>query len=56
VLTAKEDLFCGDLFYNMPGFRFVDNLEDYEAILKKLAGLRIDRVYPGQASLFMFLK
>jgi glyoxylase-like metal-dependent hydrolase (beta-lactamase superfamily II) len=25
VLTAKGDLFCGDLFYNMPGFRFVDN-------------------------------
>ena len=25
VLTAKGDLFCGDI-YNMPGFRFVDNL------------------------------
>ena len=57
VLTAKGDLFCGDLFYNVPGFRFVDDLEDYDASLKKLAGLKFDRVYPGHSEpLFRFLK
>lgn len=56
VLTAKGDLFCGDLFYNMPGFRFVDNIEDYEASLKKLAGLKIGRVYPGHGKPFHISK
>ena len=56
MLTAKGDLFCGDLFYNMPGFRFVDNLEDYEGSLKKLAGLKIDRVYPGHGKPFQISK
>jgi glyoxylase-like metal-dependent hydrolase (beta-lactamase superfamily II) len=52
VLTAKGDLFCGDLFYNIRGFRFVDDLEDYESSLKKLAGLKIGTVYPGHGKPF----
>lgn len=52
VLTAKGDLFCGDLFYNVPGFSFVDDVEDYEVSLKKLAGLKIEKVYPDHGKPF----
>ena len=47
ILTKDGDLFCGDLFYNMPGFRFVDNMADYSDSLRKLKGLNVRTIYPG---------
>lgn len=52
VLTSEGDLFCRDMFYNVPGFRFVDDLSDYEASLKKLGDLKIEKVYPGHGKPF----
>jgi glyoxylase-like metal-dependent hydrolase (beta-lactamase superfamily II) len=47
ILTKDGDLCCGDLFYNMPGFRFVDNQADYDMSVKKLKGLNVRRIFPG---------
>jgi hydroxyacylglutathione hydrolase len=47
ILTRDGDLFCGDLFYNMPGFKFVDNLADHANSVKKLKGLNVHMIYPG---------
>ncbi|MGD0727546.1 MAG: MBL fold metallo-hydrolase [Spirochaetia bacterium] len=47
ILTKDGDLFCGDLFYNMPGFKFVDNLKDHDDSVKKLKGLNVHTIYPG---------
>ncbi len=47
VHTKDGDLYCGDLFYNMPGFRFVDNQTDYDSSVKKLKGLAVHKIYPG---------
>jgi len=52
VLTSGGDLFSGDLFYNIPGFHFIDDLSDHQASLKKLDGLKIERVYPGHGKPF----
>jgi len=52
VLTGEGALFCGDMFYNVPGFRCVDDLSDYEASLNKLRGLKIEKVYPGHGKPF----
>ena len=52
VLTSEGALFCGDMFYNVPGFRCTDDLSDHEASLKKLRGLKIERVYPGHGKPF----
>jgi glyoxylase-like metal-dependent hydrolase (beta-lactamase superfamily II) len=47
VLTKEGDLYCGDLFYNMPGFKFIDTLADYGDSIKKLKGLTVRAIYPG---------
>lgn len=53
VLTDNGDLFCGDMYYNMPGFRFVDDMKDHQASVKKLDSLSIKKVYPGHGKPFM---
>ena len=52
VLTGSGDLFCGDMFYNMPGFGLVDDLLDHESSMKKLTRFRIETVYPGHGRPF----
>lgn len=52
VLTDNSDLFCGDMYYNMPGFRFVDDMKDHQASVKKLESLSIKKVYPGHGKPF----
>jgi hydroxyacylglutathione hydrolase len=52
VLTSSGDLFCGDMFYNIPGFGLVDDLIDHEKSMKRLASLRIAKVYPGHGRPF----
>ena len=52
VLTSDGDLICGDMFYNLPGFRSIDDMSDYQASLNKLRGLKIERVYPGHGKPF----
>jgi len=52
VLTDDGDLFCGDMFYNMPGFSFIDDMEDYKASLAKLKNLSIKTIYPGHGRPF----
>ena len=47
VLTDDGGLICGDLFYNMPGFGFVDDLAQHHASLDRLKSLPVRRVYPG---------
>lgn len=52
ILTTEGDLFCGDLFYNIPGFKFIDDLEDFHKSIKKLKKLNINTVYPGHGKPF----
>jgi glyoxylase-like metal-dependent hydrolase (beta-lactamase superfamily II) len=47
ILTKNGDLFCGDMFYNMLGFQYVDNLTEYDFSMKKLKGMTIRTIYPG---------
>lgn len=47
ILTKDGDLYCGDLFYNMPGFKFVDNQADHDESIRKLKGLTVHKIYPG---------
>ena len=59
ILTAGGDslaglaLFCGDLFYNIPGFLHIDNLADFNASVKKLKSFDISTVYPGHGKPFL---
>jgi len=53
VLTEEGDLFCGDMFYNMPGFRFVDDIQDRQGSVEKLKGMGIRRIYPGHGKPFL---
>ena len=52
ILTTGGDLFCGDLFYNIPGFLFIDDLADFNASIEKLKNLKINTVYPGHGRPF----
>ncbi len=47
VLTKDGDLYCGDLFYNMPGFKFIDTLADHHDSIRKLKGMTVRAIYPG---------
>ncbi len=47
ILTDKGDLFCGDLLYNIPGLKFIDDREEHVASLKKLESLKPKHIYPG---------
>jgi hydroxyacylglutathione hydrolase len=47
VLTGDDELFCGDLLYNLPGFRFIDDAVDHAASVKKVQGFNPRVVYPG---------
>ena len=52
MLTDSGDLLCGDMFYNMPGFSFIDDMQDHLASVKKLEGLKISTVYPAHGKPF----
>jgi len=52
ILTSGGDLFCGDLLYNFAGFSFIDDMADFQASIKKLKCLKINRVYPGHGKPF----
>jgi len=55
ILTAKGDLFCGDLFVNdeKPALNsIIDNLEAANLSIEKLKGMRISTVYPGHGKPF----
>ena len=47
VLTKEGDLFCGDLFYNMPGFKFIDTMAEHDSSIKRLKGMSVRAIYPG---------
>ena len=52
ILTTSGELFCGDLFYNFAGFKYIDDLADYNASINKLKNLNIRTVYPGHGKPF----
>lgn len=52
ILTEDGELFCGDFAYNIPGFRFIDDMADYTKSVKKLKQLRIETIYPGHGKPF----
>ncbi|ADY14248.1 MBL fold metallo-hydrolase [Sphaerochaeta globosa] len=52
VLTNEGDLFCGDLIYNFAGFKYIDNLEDFNKSIDKLKKLDINILYPGHGKPF----
>jgi len=54
LLTGEGDLFCGDLFYNKIGFKFIDDRKAHQASIDKLKLLGINRVYPGHGKPFHF--
>lgn len=56
ILATGGDLFCGDLIYNIAGFNYIDNLEDFHASIKKLKSLKINTVYPGHGKPFFWEK
>jgi hydroxyacylglutathione hydrolase len=47
ILTDSGDLFCGDLLYNIPGLKFIDNQEEHTASIRKLYNLKPKHIYPG---------
>jgi len=47
VLTKEGDLYCGDLFYNLPGFAYIDTQTDHEGSVKRLKGMSVRTIYPG---------
>jgi hydroxyacylglutathione hydrolase len=52
LLTDDGSLFCGDLAYNMPGFKFVDDAAARARSLEKLTHYAIRTVYPGHGKPF----
>ena len=52
ILAASGELFCGDLFYNFAGFKYIDDLADYNASINKLKNFTIKTVYPGHGKPF----
>jgi hydroxyacylglutathione hydrolase len=55
ILTADDDLFCGDLFENIKEPRLnstMDDLAAANASIEKLLSLEIHTVYPGHGSPF----
>ena len=52
ILTTSGDLFCGDMFYNFAGFKYIDDLTDYHASINKLKNFTIKTVYPGHGKPF----
>ena len=52
ILTDSGDFYCGDFAYNMPGFQFIDDIDDHARSMEKLKGLRIETVYPGHGKPF----
>ena len=52
ILTNSGELFCGDLFYNFAGFKYIDDLADFNASIDKLKKLEIKMVYPGHGKPF----
>ncbi len=59
VLTAGNNLFCGDLIYNFfgtPRLYAIDNREDFEKSFELLKTLDIKTVFPGHGKSFAFDK
>ena len=56
ILTAENDLICGDLIANKkhPALYYVDDAGEVESSLKKLNQLPIKDVYPGHGDKFKF--
>jgi len=52
ILAAGGELFCGDLLYNFAGFKFIDDLADYNSSINKLKNFKIKTVYPGHGKPF----
>ena len=52
ILSDDRKLFCGDFAYNLPGFRFIDSLDDHRMSMNKIRKLEIDTVYPGHGKPF----
>ncbi|MHB1485878.1 MAG: MBL fold metallo-hydrolase [Saccharofermentanales bacterium] len=52
ILTSGGELFCGDMFYNFAGFKFIDDLADYNASIGKLENHKIKMIYPGHGKPF----
>ena len=52
ILTTGGELFCGDLFYNFAGFKYIDDLTDHNASINKLKNFTIKTVYPGHGKPF----
>lgn len=52
ILTKDGELFCGDLIYNFVGFRYIDNLEEYNKSMDKIKKLNIKLFYPGHGKPF----
>lgn len=52
VLSGDGKLFCGDFAYNLPGFRFIDSIEDHRMSMEKIKRLGIDTLYPGHGKPF----
>ena len=52
VLTDDGELFCGDFTYNLPGFRFIDDMAEHLQSLARLKELTIHTVYPGHGKPF----
>lgn len=54
-MVVRGDLFCGDLLANVSKpdiWSIIDNPEEASASVDKLAGLQIERVYPGHGRPF----
>ena len=52
ILTTGGELFCGDLFYNFAGFKYIDDQTDYNSSINKLKNFTIKTVYPGHGKPF----
>lgn len=55
ILTPERDLFCGDLFENtkVPGLNSImDDLQQAQTSVRKLADMDIAMIYPGHGSPF----
>ncbi len=56
ILTAENDLLCGDLFENRkyPRLYFVDDAAKSQKSVEKLMSRTINKVYPGHGTSFLF--
>jgi hydroxyacylglutathione hydrolase len=53
ILTGKGDFYCGDLFYNVRAYRFIDDMTERTTSINKLKTLPIKAIYPGHGKPFL---